>query len=322
MYVPVAHGERDANAYTAVFILAFGRELRQFADLGAARSFLSENGERLVDAGKREVDLPHGDGRTIPGKRGELFSLISAAFVPKVMARFLQRYSGRLVGVYNSREKFSTPLPGRSIVPDIEGHYLHHNLRRKGLIVDSGTITEAQFLITELQYTLGQLHVQLGDLDGETLRRMQCGERSAEKVLFDLIDTEMSMQSRYAELLGIDTPRDDGGSETIALPVSDEDAQATPQSRFEHLRTKTIHMLEGTDDRWDQSMLDLVKSHVQNDRAQTTEIAECRKSIFSDDSRPDLEDALTTHPEPHVLAEESEHVDESVQEDTARRSNP
>jgi hypothetical protein len=44
---------------------------------------------------------------------------------------------------------------------------------------------------------------------------------------------------------------------------------------------------------------------VAEDRAQTTQIAECRKTIFEGDSRSDLDQPLTTSPSPHEFASET-----------------
>jgi hypothetical protein len=175
--------------------------------------------------------------------------------------------------------------------------------------LESGTITEAQFLITELQYTLGQLHVQLADLDPGTRAELSCGDRSVEQVLIDMGEHERSMQSEYARILGLSVPNEEGDAAAIAIPVSDEEVDPGSQSDFEQLRTQTIDMLTGTDEQWTAEMLDLVREHVKRDRAETTQIAECRKSMFADDSRPDLEAPLTTEREPHVLGDQSADVD-------------
>jgi hypothetical protein len=174
--------------------------------------------------------------------------------------------------------------------------------------MDAGTITEAQFLMTELQYTLGQLHVQLADMDAETMRRGMCGDRSIEQVVSDLCESEVNYQSQYGRLLNLDVSG--GTSEHIALPVSDESEQAGSQSRFEHLRTRTIELLEGTESQWNQEVLDLVKKQVSEDRSQTTQIAECRKSDFEGEGRPDLDVPLSTSPTPHEFeAETGSHLE-------------
>jgi hypothetical protein len=170
--------------------------------------------------------------------------------------------------------------------------------------MDAGTITEAQFLLTELQYTLGQLHVQLADMDAGTRQRGMCGDRTIEQVVSDLSESEMSYQSQYARLLNLTAPSNET-SDHIALPVSDDMEQPGSQTRFEHLRTHTIELLHGTDAQWTQEVLDLVKKQVAEDRAQTTQIAECRKTIFEGDSRSDLDQPLTTSPSPHELASET-----------------
>jgi hypothetical protein len=174
--------------------------------------------------------------------------------------------------------------------------------------MDAGTITEAQFLLTELQYTLGQLHVQLANMDAESMRRLMCGDRNIEQVMSDLCESEIAYQTQYAQLLDLEVPADAG--EHIALPVSDESVQPGSQSRFEHLRTRTIELLDGTETRWTQEVLDLVKRQVSEDRSQTTQIAECRKSNFEGEARPDLDAPLTTSPKPHEFeAETSSHLE-------------
>ena len=169
--------------------------------------------------------------------------------------------------------------------------------------MDAGTITEAQFLMTELQYTLGQLHVQLADMDVESMRRSMCGDRSVEQVVLDLCTSEAEYQSQYARLLTVEAAA--GTSDHVALPISDESEQLSAQSQFEHLRTRTIEMLQGTEGKWTQEVLDLVKRQVSEDRTETTQIAECRKSNFEGDARPDLDEPLTTSPTPHELEHEA-----------------
>lgn len=173
--------------------------------------------------------------------------------------------------------------------------------------MDTGTITEAQFLMTELQYTLGQLHVQLADIDAPTRQSAMCGDRSIEQVLSDMCASEESYQSQYARLLGLQQ-QDAATVDHVALPVSEsEDTAEMPgsQSAFERLRTHTIELLRGTESSWSQEVVDLVKRQVMEDRTQTTQLAECRKTIFERDDRADLDEPLTATPSPHELAEET-----------------
>lgn len=167
--------------------------------------------------------------------------------------------------------------------------------------MESGTITEAQFLITELQYTLGQLHVQLADLDAVTREQAMCGDRTIDQVIRDLSVSEVAHQLQYAQLLDVDASARQT-SEHVALPINDDSEQPDPQSKFEHLRTRTIELLQGTEADWTQAVLDLVRQQVIHDREQATQIAECRKTAFEDDTRVDLAEPLTTSPEPHELA--------------------
>jgi hypothetical protein len=169
--------------------------------------------------------------------------------------------------------------------------------------MDAGTITEAQFLLTELQYTLGQLHVQLADMDAQSMRSGMCGDRTIEQVISDLCESELTYQSQYARLLNLS--ESGGASEHVALPMADETEQRSSQSRFEHLRTRTIELLHGTEGQWSQEVLDLVKRQVSEDRTQTTQIAECRKSTFESEGRPDLDKPLTTSPRPHEFESET-----------------
>ncbi|HEX6506596.1 MAG TPA: hypothetical protein VF221_03100 [Chloroflexota bacterium] len=180
--------------------------------------------------------------------------------------------------------------------------------------MDAGTITEAQFLLTELQYTLGQLHVQLADMDPDTRAATMCGDRSIEQVLSDLLTSESEYQAQYARLLGLDLPAQQD-IDHIALPVDDDIEQPGSQTTFEHMRTQTIELLRRAGDNWSQEVLDLVKRQVSEDRTQTTQIAECRKQLFEEDSRPDLEEPLTTTPAPHELSEDSAS-------DTSQAGNP
>lgn len=182
--------------------------------------------------------------------------------------------------------------------------------------MDAGTITEAQFLLTELQYTLGQLHVQLADMGQDAMQHGMCGDRTIEQVVLDLCESERTYQSKYARLLNLSTS-DGDTSDHIALPISDVSEQPTAQSRFEHLRTRTIELLQGTEDAWTQEVLDLVKQQVSEDRTETTQIAECRKSTFVEEGRPDLETPLTTSPTPHEFAAETGSRVQPEDEDTS-----
>lgn len=187
--------------------------------------------------------------------------------------------------------------------------------------MDTGTITEAQFLLTELQYTLGQLHVQLADMDADTRQRGMCGDRTIEQVVSDLSESETTYQSQYARLLHL-TPSSKATSDHVALPVSDDVEQPGAQTGFERLRTHTIELLQGTEAQWTQEVLDLVKQQVAEDRVQTTAIAECRKTLFEGDARSDLDEPLTTAPSPHEFANETgsrlEPGDESASIPSAR----
>lgn len=184
--------------------------------------------------------------------------------------------------------------------------------------MDTGTISEAQFLLTELQYTLGQLHVQLGDLDAETRRTALCGDRSIEQVVSDLVESEKRYQGQYARLLGL-PPAGESEADHIALPVDDAVQQPGAQASFEHMRTRTIEMLSRAEDKWSPEVLELVKRQVAEDRHETTQIAECRKQVFVEDTRPDLLEPITTAPAPHEMTEGPESEAAGLEESAAQR---
>jgi hypothetical protein len=131
-----------------------------------------------------------------------------------------------------------------------------------------------------------------------------CGDRTIEQVLSDLSDSEISYQSQYARLLNLNSSPNET-SDHVALPVNDQAEEPESQSRFEHLRTHTIELLQGTEAQWTQEVLDLVKRQVIEDRRETTQIAECRKTLYEDEARPDLDEPLTTSPSPHEFASET-----------------
>jgi hypothetical protein len=160
------------------------------------------------------------------------------------------------------------------------------------------TISEPQFLLTELRYTLGQLHVQVLDLDAETRAGAPREGRSIDMILDEMLADEDSYQRKYSSLL--DAPVPETGADDVPLPVSDTESSDTREARFEHKRAQTIALLERAGNTWSPQVLELVKEQVQKDRQQTTAIAECRKSYFEADQRPDLNQPITTHPEPHV----------------------
>ena len=167
------------------------------------------------------------------------------------------------------------------------------------------TITEPSFLLTELRYTLGQLHVQALDLDEDARRGATHEGRCIDDTLQDMIRYEREYQAHYAELLHRPVA---GGSlevETTSLPVSEAEAPGGTESDFEHLRGGTITILEAAPDPWPQELIDLVREHVSRDRSATTHIAECRKAWLNQEQRPDLQEPLTEHNEPHVLGDEA-----------------
>jgi hypothetical protein len=167
------------------------------------------------------------------------------------------------------------------------------------------TITESAFLLTELRYTLGQLHVQALDLDDEARRGATYNGKNIEDTLQEMVGYEKEYQSRYAQLLHSQSAPTTVQNDDVPLPVSHADEAAGTESDFEHLRAKTINMIEAVPEPWPAELAELVKEHVARDRQSTTQIAEARKSWLSNEQRPDLEEPLTTKNEPHVLSDQT-----------------
>jgi hypothetical protein len=154
------------------------------------------------------------------------------------------------------------------------------------------TISESAFLLTELRYTLGQLHVQVLDLDAETRNKILCGDRTIDQTLSDMVASEGQWQTKYAQMLRIAAPGSDSSDAEVPLPVNADDEQPGVETVFEHKRAQTIAMLEKVSGDWPEELLDAVKQQVAEDRRLTTDIAECRKTYFAQDRRPDLEEPL------------------------------
>lgn len=160
----------------------------------------------------------------------------------------------------------------------------------------SKSITEAQFLLTELRYTLGQLHVQILDIDDESRASMTCNGRTINMILQEMAKYENEYQFQYRQFAHVQ-PGAKLSEEAINLPMEESGTAAS----FEHKRAETITLLERADPDWSRELLDLVKEQVQRDREHTTQVAECRKSFFEQDERPDLRDPITENPEPHSV---------------------
>jgi hypothetical protein len=162
------------------------------------------------------------------------------------------------------------------------------------------SIPEETFLLTELRYTLGQLHVQIGDLDDSALSN-ETGGQSIDSLLAQLIDNEKQYQAQYARVLNVAAPAhpDD---QPIPLPVEHQADEMTKRARFEHMRAATVAMLEGAGASWPAGLREAVREQVQADRNVTTQIANRRQQIFEEPQRPDLDQPITDHPEPHVEA--------------------
>jgi hypothetical protein len=160
----------------------------------------------------------------------------------------------------------------------------------------SDTISEAQFLLTELRYTLGQLHVQVLDLDEKARESVICGDRSIEDILDEMERKEDEALGRYSELVG--TRADAAAPVENLLPVGETEEAVGHEGEFEQKRARTIALLEGAGEAWPPELVDAVRQQVQEDRKYTTEIAECRRAYFERDTRPDLNQPLTTDPTP------------------------
>lgn len=167
--------------------------------------------------------------------------------------------------------------------------------------MSSDSISEAAFLLTELRYTLGQLHVQVLDLDASQRREQAQGGRTVDDVLGDMAQHEATYQKRILGLLGEARAAEPTVAEEIPLPISNAESDSGTESQFEHMRAGTIETLAALGDTWPTGLVDLVREQVQLDRHLTTELANIRMDLFNEDSRPDLEEPLTDHPEPHQL---------------------
>jgi hypothetical protein len=153
------------------------------------------------------------------------------------------------------------------------------------------TVTEPSFLITELRYTLGQLHVQIGDLDAETRRTATCEGRNVDQILAEMLTEERRFQATYQNLLHVSPPKPHREEALIG------------KNELEVERMRTIALLEQAPSHWPDQLVELVREHVASDRRSTTQLAECRKSLYSHDQRPDLDEPLLSESdiEPHAL---------------------
>jgi hypothetical protein len=142
-------------------------------------------------------------------------------------------------------------------------------------------ISEQAFLLTELRYTLGQLHVQLSGLSSDMRTQNLCDGRTIDQVVQEMVTEEVRYQREYASILN------------LAVAEGHQEQGFVGQDEFERRREQTVAMLEKIGEDWPQRLTDLVKEQVAHDRKSTTEIAECRKSIFAEDQRPDLDEPLT-----------------------------
>lgn len=143
------------------------------------------------------------------------------------------------------------------------------------------TISEPAFLITELRYTLGQLNAQLGDISNRQEAGGTTERPSIYQVLEAMQQSERRYQEQYGRMTGIAVPED--------APVQDT---GSPAEAFERRRIATIAMLEQIEGEWPDTLVELVRQQVAEDRQHTTQIANDRKVIFENDQRPDLNQSL------------------------------
>jgi hypothetical protein len=136
------------------------------------------------------------------------------------------------------------------------------------------------------------------DLDENARKSVMSGDKSVNEILDDLVASEDKWQSRYAEILHAATP--DGGQVEfeVPLPVNTAEEESGVENTFEHKRARTIALLESVKGGWPSELLETVKQQIAEDRRITTAIAECRKTYFAHDQRPDLAEPLTTDPSP------------------------
>lgn len=167
----------------------------------------------------------------------------------------------------------------------------------------SDSISEATFLLTELRYTLGQLHVQVLDLDTAQRAQETASGRSVNTVLRDMAGAEATYQERIRGMAGTEPAPDDDHPD-IPLPISNAEADDGREYGFEHQRARTIAMLEALGDTWPSGLVELVREQVRHDRQLTGELATLRMSLYNQETRLDLDQPLTEHPEPHQLEHE------------------
>jgi hypothetical protein len=96
-----------------------------------------------------------------------------------------------------------------------------------------------------------------------------------------MVSEETHYQREYASLLN------------VAVPAGHQEEGFVGQDEFERRRTQTVDMLDGIGEDWPQRLTDLVKEQVAHDRQCTTAIAECRKTIYTEEQRPELDEPLT-----------------------------
>lgn len=147
--------------------------------------------------------------------------------------------------------------------------------------VSTDTISEPTFLLTELRYTLGQLHVQLGDLNEEARNGAACEGRTINQLLGEMIDNEGRYQDRYRQILKC-APAERG-----------QEPGFVGQNEFERRRAETIALVEQAGESWPQELIDTVRQQVQEDRAHTTAIAECRRTVLEQPMPAQLSEPLT-----------------------------
>jgi hypothetical protein len=148
--------------------------------------------------------------------------------------------------------------------------------------VCADTISEPTFLITELRYTLGQLTAQLGDISNRQEAAGTADRPSVYQVLETMLASERTYQGQYSRMTGVPIPEDAAAAQEAGSPAA----------VFERMRIATITMLEQVEGEWPDTLRELVRQQVAEDRQHTTEIANDRKVIFENDQRPDLNQPL------------------------------
>jgi hypothetical protein len=295
---------RDRHAETDALVFV-GTLVGNLAEIGAQDGLWLCTGEDckpLVDARQRPVDLRCRFRRVHPNALGYLLRLTPSAGEPKIVAHFLQAHDIRIVARDEVNDERAPIGPRARVIPDIERHQAHCSVHERGngmasedTTTATTTISEATFLLTELRYTLGQTHVQIGDLDQSAREASVSGDRSVADILSEMRQSESRYQEQYSRILGVASDALPEADTIVPLPINAGVSEMThEQQTFEKRRGRTIALLETANDEWSHELFDLVRQQVADDRRFTTSLAACRSANFQTDSRPDLDEPLTT----------------------------